>query len=94
MFQGARRKRISFASFAGLSKDDRQDEQKLSAALDGLLCAAIEACDEATNGYPDEDQRILRAIAARSLKSALADAMTVFVEDAAAQLAEMRANAA
>ena len=90
---GIDEKAAFLGDYANLSKDDRQDEAKLSAALDDLLCAAIEACDEAVSVYPDEDQRILKAVAARSLKRGLAHTLKGLVEEADAQLAEIRAKA-
>lgn len=88
---GTEEKARFLAEFGRL--DDRQDEAKLSAALDDLLKTIIEACDEAVSAYDDRDQRILAAIAARSLKRVLADALKGLVEMADAQLAELRKEA-
>ena len=88
---GSDEKAALLGDYAGLSKDDRQDESRLSAALDSLLLTLMEAIDEAVSVYPDEDQRILKAVAARSLKRGLADALKSIVEEADAQLAELRA---
>ena len=90
---GSERKADFLANYAGLDKDDRQDEVKLAAALDGLLLTLMDAVDEATNGYPNADKHIMRTLASRSLKSLIGDAMQVFMEDVAAELAEVRKEA-
>lgn len=89
---GSEAKTDFLAAFSGLSKDDASDEAKLSAALDDLLCVAIETIDDATNGYSDADKPILKALTMRSLKLLIADAVTVFVEDCALELAQIRAE--
>jgi hypothetical protein len=87
---GSDEKAAFLKAFANLSKDDAEDEARLSAALDALLCAVIEACDEAVSTYDERDHCILKAVAARSLKRSLADAVRNTVEEADAQLAELR----
>ena len=87
---GSDAKASFLAAYAGLSKDDAEDEGKLSLALDSLLLSLMEAIDEAVSAYPDEDHRILKAVAARSLKRSLADALKATVEEADAQLVELR----
>ena len=87
---GSERKADFLATFAGLDKNDATSEVKLAAALDSLLSTLIDTVDEAASAYPVEDQRVLKSVAAREIKSLIADAVTVFMEDAAAELAQMR----
>ena len=87
---GSEAKANFLAGFGNLSRDDRQDEAKLSAALDSLLLTLIDAIDEAVSSYPDEDHRILKVIAAKQLKRVLAHGLTDIIEEADAQLAELR----
>ena len=87
---GSEAKASFLANFAGLSKDDMGYEERLSSALDGLLLSLLEAIDEAVSAYDERDQGILKAVAARSLKRSLADAVRNTVEEADVQLAELR----
>ncbi len=86
----------ALADYAGLTGNDRNNEEKLSFALNDMLKTIIQARDEAVSAYPEEDWPILTTVAARSLKQSLADAIRSTVEQADAQLAELRreANAA
>jgi len=84
----------ALADYADLKGSDRNNEACLSKALDGLLKTIFEACEEATAAYPDEDQEILSRCAARQLKRALADALKGFVEQADAELANIRREVA
>lgn len=87
---GSDEKAALLGDYANLSKGDRQDERLLSSALDSLLLTLIEAIDEAVSAYPDEDQRILKAVSARSLKGTLTLALKNAVEETDVQLQEMR----
>ncbi len=91
---GSETKANFLAAFSNLSKDDSQDEGKLSAALDSLLLTLIEAIDEAVSAYPEKDWPILTTVAARSLRQSLADAIRSTVEQADAQLADLRKEVA
>lgn len=80
----------TLADYADLRGNDRTSEAELSAALDSLLSTIIEAIDVAVSTCPDADKRILKALAARSLRSVLADGVQVLVEDAELELATLR----
>lgn len=87
---GSEERATFLANFAGLSRDDLGYEERVSGALDVLLSSIMDAIDEAASHYEDKDQPILKTVVARSLKDTLQGAISVAMEDADAQLADIR----